>query len=353
MELSDRKRKILQTIIEEYIGTAEPVGSRVLSKRNDMGFSSATIRNEMADLEDMGYLVQPHTSAGRIPTDIGYRFYVDSLMQRYNISMEAIARMQQELENRVNQLDVLIKKASLITSALTNYTTVVSTPELNRTKIKKIDLILLGGQNVMLIVVTKTGIVRNRVMQIDIDERSVEKLSHILNERLCDLTGDEITFAMIEELQHEIKQRVQLDLKSLLEILNFVYETIGLLETTEVYVDNMQSILNYPEYKDVGKAREILNFLDDAENVRTLMRAPADGEDMQIVIGNENPFEQLRDCSLVTVNYSVKGHPIGKIGVIGPKRMNYAMVVSSLDCISKNINKILYELYMGDQDESE
>lgn len=353
MELNDRKRKILQTIIEEYIGTAEPVGSRAISKRSDMELSSATIRNEMADLEDMGYLIQPHTSAGRVPTDVGYRFYVDSLMQRYKISMEAIARMQRELENRVNQLDMLIKKASVITSALTNYTTVVSTPKLNSAIIKKIDLVMLGGQSVMLIVVTKTGIVRNRVINIDISASELEQLTGILNSRLCDLTADEISYARLEILQKEIEQRLCIEPNILINILNFVYETIGLLDTTEVYVDNVQSIFDYPEYRDVGKAREILNFLGDKKSVQTLIGSGRDDRDIQIVIGNENPFEELRDCSLVTVNYSVGGKPIGKLGVIGPKRMNYAKVVSSLDCISENINKILYEIYTGEQGESE
>lgn len=353
MELNDRKKKILQTIIEEYIGTAEPVGSRVISKKNELGLSSATIRNEMADLEEMGYLMQPHTSAGRIPSDIGYRFYVDSLMRKYRISMEAIAKMQQELEQRVNQLDILIKKASMITAALTDYTTIISTPQLNQSKIKKIDLISLGNYSIMLIVVAKTGVVRNQVINAEIEDEMLEQLGVILNKRLCNLTVDEITFDKITSLEKEIQETINLHPKVLINILNFVYETIELLDKTDIYVDNMQSILNYPEYNDIDKAREMLNFLDDRRNMRLMLSGKDDEKHIHVKIGKENQLEQLHDCSLVTVHYSLGDKVLGKIGVIGPKRMNYAKVVSSLDCISENINRILYQLYIGENEESE
>ena len=225
--------------------------------------SSATIRNEMADLEEMGYLIQPHTSAGRIPSDEGYRFYVNSLMRKYKIGMEAVAQLQSVLETRVSQLEKLIRYAGAIASNLTEYTTVVTAPKEQEFEINKIDLVPIATQTVMLIVVTRT--VRNKVMNIDIDSATCMSLANILNEHLAGLKAGEITFDKIQDK-----------------------------------------------------------------------------------IGKENDFEILQDCSLVTINYSLGNKKAGKIGVIGPKRMNYSKVFASLDLISNEIDKILNE-YISDE----
>lgn len=347
MDLNDRKRKILQAIIDEYISTAEPVGSRAISKKQELGLSSATIRNEMADLEELGYLMQPHTSAGRIPSDEGYRFYVNSLMGRYQLGMEAIERLQTELESRVNQLEFLIRKASLIASALTDYTSVVSAPEQGLVQIQKLDLISLGYEKVMLIVVTRTGLVRSQIINVDIDDSVCLKLTAILNNNLSGLTADEIDFVKIQELQKEIETQLDLHPRILINILNFVYQTVVALDSTEIYVDNAKSILKYPEYSDVEKAREMFSFLEDQQNLHLLLKkAPEDnGEGIQAKIGSENDFKELKDCSLVTVNYSLGDRVIGKLGIIGPKRMDYAKVFASLDLISTQIDRIL-QLYI-------
>lgn len=349
MELSERKQKILQAIVDEYLGTAEPVGSRVLSKRNELGLSSATIRNEMADLEGMGFLVQPHTSAGRIPSDSGYRFYVNSLMQRYQLSVEAIEKMQSVLEERVLQLEHLIRKASLIASTLTEYTTIVSTPDTVQSVLKKLDLVHLGGGNVMLIVVTKEGIVKNQMLPVRLDEQTAVGLNEILNRRLAGLRADEISFRTIELMQTEIEQMLRLSPKVLISIMSFVYETIESLDETHFFVENAKSILQYPEYSSIDKAKRILNFLEDEKNLRQMMKTDGSGG-VEIKIGTETGFEELSDCSLVTVDYSVNNKPVGKIGVIGPKRMDYAKVIANLDCISSHIDKILYQLYIGESE---
>lgn len=338
MDLNERKRKILQAIIDEYIGTAEPVGSRAISKKQELGLSSATIRNEMADLEEMGYITQPHTSAGRVPSDAGYRFYVNQLMQRYQLGMEEIARLQNELETKVNQLEKIIRRAGLITSALTDYTTVVTAPVQSGEVINKIDLVSIGTRKVMLIVVTHK--VRSQVMTADIDSEMCYKLSEILNKNLCGFNGDEITFEKIKNLEQEIQKRLELHPKVLINIMNFVYETITEPEDTEIYVNNTKSILKYPEYRDIDKARELFNFLEDKENLKKLIGS-SDDEGISAKIGEENDSEVLKDCSLVTVNYSLGDKVLGKLGVIGPKRMNYAKVFASLDLISAEIDKIL------------
>lgn len=343
MDLNERKKKILQAIIDEYIGTAEPVGSRAISKKENLGLSSATIRNEMADLEEMGYLIQPHTSAGRIPSDEGYRFYVNSLMQRYQLGMEAISELQDALAARVNQLDKIIRRAAMFTSSLTDYTTVVTAPSHKGEHIRKLDLIPIGSNQVMLIVVTNT--VKNQIMTVELNTEACASLAELLNKNLVGLEADEINFEMIQKLQDEIENRLSLHPKVLISILNFVYETITSMDETEIYVNNANSILKYPEYADVKKAREIFNLFEDKESLKKLIAA-ADGDGISAKIGKENDFESLKDCSLVTVNYSLGGKPVGKIGVIGPKRMNYSKVFTSLDIISNEIDKIL-RYYIG------
>lgn len=343
MELSDRKQKILQAIIDEYIGTAEPVGSRAISKKNKLGLSSATIRNEMADLEEMGYLIQPHTSAGRIPSDVGYRFYVNSLMRRYQMSVEAIEKLQQIMTERVSQLEMIIKKASFIASTLTEYTTVVTSPKLNSSRIKKIELVNLGFGNVMVVIITGTGIIKNQSVAIDVDDDTALSLTEILNSRISGLTADELTFEKIKAIGDEIDGKIDIQPKVLINILNFVYEAIDSLDETEVYVNNAKSILSYPEFSDVGKAREMLTFLENKENLVKLIGSGEDG--VNIKIGAENEFEELSNSSLVTVNYKMGDKVVGRIGVIGPKRMDYAKVIASLDCISNHVDKILDQLY--------
>ena len=189
MDLNERKRKILQAIIDEYIGTAEPVGSRAISKKQDLGLSSATIRNEMADLEEMGYLIQPYTSAGRIPSDAGYRFYVNQLMHRYQISMEAVAKLQKELESRVNKLDIIIRRAGMLASALTDYTAFITSPSTKGAVINKIDLVPIASNAVMLIIVTDT--VRSQIMNVELDESTCERLAGIFNGKLAGLSAEE------------------------------------------------------------------------------------------------------------------------------------------------------------------
>lgn len=337
MDLSERKRKILQAIIDEYIGTAEPVGSRAISKKESLGLSSATIRNEMADLEEMGYLIQPHTSAGRVPSDEGYRFYVNSLMRKYQLGVEAINRLQEALEDRVVQLENIIKRAGILTSSLTDYTTFVTTPG-KGSKIKKIDLVPVGYNMVMLVVVTLT--VGSRVIYADINAEQCSEIAAVLNKHLTELSADDIDFLKIEEIQKEIESKMDLPVQILINILHFVYETISSMNDSDIYINNAKSILKYPEYSDLDKAREIFNFLEDKESLKLLASAE-DEEGVRAKIGKENGVDILKDCSLVTVNYALGDKKAGKLGVIGPKRMDYAKVFASLDVISKEIDKIL------------
>lgn len=351
MELSERKRRILQAIINEYMGTAEPVGSRAISKRNELGLSSATIRNEMSDLEEMGFLIKPHTSAGRIPSDTAYRFYVNTMLSRYQVSIETIEKLNKELRDKVNHLDVLIKKASMVASILTNYTTFITTPELNSEVIKRFELVDLGSGSVMLIIVTKSGGVKNKLMNLgNVIERDIIKLSNILNKSLVGLTASEITFEKIQSIHDKIKVELKISPKALINIMNFVYSAIEELDETDIFVSNAKSILSYPEYNSVSEAKKMLTFLEDKKNLRELFAGKDDESKVNIKIGSENEFEELSNSSIVTVDYSLNNKTVGKIGVIGPKRMDYAKVIASLNCISEHLDNILYQFYI---DESE
>lgn len=344
MDLSERKQKILQVIIDEYIGTAEPVGSRAISKRDELGLSSATIRNEMADLEDMGYLVKPHTSAGRIPSDIGYRFYVNSLMQKYQLGMEAIEVLRNSMTERVNQLDALIKKASVITSALTDYATVVTAPNLSSSVIKKIDIIAMSFGTAMIIIVTKAGLVKNRLISVEITETEAQAITEILNRFFVGTMTAEISKEDFYEIGKEVL--CQGAPKTAAEtLLSEVYEFITSLDECDVYINNARSILQYPEFADVEKAREMLDFLENRDNLIKIINSGHNIDGVGIKIGTENNIKELENSSLITVDYKLGSRTLGKIGVIGPKRMNYAKVVASLDLISDHIDKILKELY--------
>lgn len=345
MELNDRKKQILQAIIDEYIGSAEPVGSRVISKKNELGLSSATIRNEMADLEEMGYLIQPHTSAGRIPSDAGYRFYVNSLMRRYKMGVETIEMLQNELAGRIGRLDRTILRAGHIAAALTDYATVITTPVGEKSEIKKIDLVPISSDAAMLIIVTDT--VKSRVIKASLSPDNCTKLADILNKRLSNKTADDISYSHIREIEEFCSDRLGLEPKTVINVLNFVYESISELDEGEIYVENIKSILKYPEYRDVDKAREIFSFLEDKANLKKLV-SQTDSDGVRAKIGKENEPEILKDCSLVTVNYSLDGKAVGKLGVIGPKRMNYSQVFASLDLISQEIDKLIG--YISDDD---
>ena len=222
MELNDRKKRILQAVIDEYIGTAEPVGSRAISKKEDLGLSSATIRNEMADLEELGFLIQPHTSAGRVPSDEGYRFYVNSLMQKYQLGIEAVYELQNALENKVSQLDSIIRKVGSLASELTNYATFVTTPS-QEAVIRKVDLVPVSEGRVMLIIVTHE--VSNMTIDEDIDDENCRKIADIFNARLNSMKADDITYDDISALQEDVAKQTSLSPKVLVNILNFIYDT--------------------------------------------------------------------------------------------------------------------------------
>jgi len=349
MELSERKRAILQAIIEDYIQTAEPVGSRNIAKNHDLGLSAATIRNEMADLEEMGYLDKPHTSAGRIPSEMGYRFYVDSLMHRYSLTMDEIASLQSSMDRKYSQLENVVSEISDIISKATSYPAIVELPMAQKSRLRNVKMMLIEEGSVLIVVVTDAGVVRNRHMKVraDIDYETVDSISEFLSGQLTGLSADDLTPARLM-LIYEAMSSYGDFLKAVIE---FVLECLGDVPG-RVYIGGASNILNNPEFENIDRAREFLSFIDSRENVSQMLSLLGEGteENISIKIGSENAVPEMRDTSLVVANYSVGGKLHGKIGIIGPKRMNYARVVSSLELINDRLTEILGRMLYGDKE---
>ncbi|MBE7022042.1 MAG: heat-inducible transcription repressor HrcA [Ruminococcaceae bacterium] len=355
MDINERKKKILHSIIHEYIKSAEPIGSRHVAKSLDMGLSSATIRNEMADLEEMGYLEQPHTSAGRIPSDKGYRLYVDSLMNDSELTVNNLAMLGNVLELRLGQIDKIIKRASVLLSELTNYTAVLTTPEMKCGAIKTIELIPVDASSALIILVTNEGVMKNRrvLLPSGVDAAFLQRFSALLKEKLSGLTLEEISAATISEIRRAMQTHFEL----LFPVLDFIADIIDDVRTeTEVYTSGETNIFNHPEYSDIKRAKEFLDFLNDKNSVMKILNAPEEKkEDVQesggitVKIGSENDLDIMRKSSVITANYYIGDKAVGKVGIIGPTRMDYSHTIAKIKGISAILNRMLYELYVDDE----
>ena len=334
MELDERKKQILGAIIDSYIKTAEPVGSRTIAKLEGLGVSPATIRNEMADLEDMGLLVQPHTSSGRIPSHLGYRTYVDKLMKRYELTTREINRLHSLMEIEIAEFDTLVKEIANIYSELTDYTVIGVSPKRNKGYIKNFHLVPVDDDTVMLIVVTSTDTVKNKKIVFDknIDADIAVKLSKILNERLAGITNDNINLGIITRLQDEMQEFQDI----LLPVLNFVSECLESLDDSDVFLGGVTNLFNFPEYNNVRRAKELFDFLSNNTNLHKAV-ALGDKQKIKIIIGSENNAIELKDCSIVLSSYTVDG-TVGTIGLIGPTRMDYSKAVSNLEFLTSIID---------------
>ncbi|MDK2933343.1 MAG: heat-inducible transcriptional repressor [Clostridiales bacterium] len=344
VELSERKRKILQAIVDDYVSTAEPVGSRSIAKKHDLGLSSATIRNEMADLEELGYLEQPHTSAGRVPSQLGYRLYVDQLMNRYKLTVAEIQNIQYAMELKIKELNELIQHVSSVISRLTQYTTIVSTPQLKKSSIKYLQLVPIDSKSALLVIITNAGIVKNRTIKISegVNVEFLSKLTAILNDKLAGLTIEQINLQKIQEIKKEMISNEEM----LMPILEHISDTITDIDSGEIYLGGATNIFNFPEYNDIEKAKEFFSFVEEKKNLYKLLNNFQNhylksNNTINISIGKENEFSEIQDCSLVTSTYSLGGKIVGMIGIIGPTRMEYAKTVSSLEYLTKQFNQML------------
>ena len=352
MSLDKRKVKILKAIISSYIDNAEAVGSRTISKKYELGVSPATIRNEMSDLEEMGFLVQPHASAGRIPTDKAYRYYVDDLWKKVQGSSNTnLDQLRNIIEDKSNELDSVFKNSVRILSQFTKYTSFIVAPQLKQSVIKRIQLVPITDTKVLLLIILQSNMVKQVTIKLSspIPYDQMEKISAALSEKLygCKLGDvDSIKDSLIEQLYYVRENNGD----TLLELLPYLMDQICRLEDISVYSDGITNILDLPEYNDVVKAREFISFVEDKNSMARLLQFVGEN-DLAISIGHENIHEELRDCSLITATYKFNGKLIGKIGVIGPTRMDYSKVISTVKSMSDAMNEIINQSFDDDNKE--
>ncbi|QXM06206.1 heat-inducible transcriptional repressor HrcA [Crassaminicella indica] len=337
MELGERKLRILQAIIKDFISTAEPIGSRTLMKKYDLGVSAATIRNEMADLEEMGFLYQPHTSAGRIPSDKGYRLYVDSLMILDKLAQNQKQAIKKSFIESVGELEQIITTTSKILSQMTKLTSIVLSPQFEQSKLKSVQLVPIDEKSILLVIVSESGIVKNAILRINEDYTfdNLGMISKILNSKLKGLTIRDIDIHAVEEIKTEMRI-----FHSLIDaIIPVLLSTLEEMVNVQLYLDGITNIFHLPEYHNIERARNFIEMLDQKKQIMELLMNSKDGLD--ITIGKENKHEEMKDCSIVTATYKVKGFIVGKIGVIGPTRMNYEHIISVVDYVTKNLTELL------------
>ena len=348
MALDERKKSILRAIVEGYIQNAEPVGSRSIAKNTDLNLSAATIRNEMGDLEEMGFLVQPHTSAGRIPSSQGFRFYVDSLMERYRMTNAEIQQLRGAMLHKIRELDKIVKDVSSAFSNFTNLPTFGMLPTIDYGAIKSIKLVSVDEKTLMVIVADNSGLIKNKLLRLrePLSDASLQKMNDVLNQNLAGYTRSEINLNRIMEVVNAVGENHEI-LTSVLELID---EAISEIDKREVFMEGSTNILRFPEYNEITKIKEILEFFDDKEQLESLVKqlpSVKDGE-VSVFIGDENVHPQLKNNSVILSTYKAGPNLTGIIGVVGPMRMDYAKVVSGVGFFSKQLGKMLSERLEGD-----
>lgn len=333
--LNDRKKKVLQAIVEEYINTAEPVSSNALVKNYDLDYSSATIRNEMADLEKSGFLEKTHTSSGRVPSAKGYRLYVDELLKDDDISLEEIKYISSKLETKVNEIEDLTKITMNTISEVTHYTTVSIGPKSTMQNIEEIKFVLLGTRMLMAVILTDTGLVKETIIKLeeDITEKQVETINYMFNNKLKGQPLNIIDKPLEEYLVDEMKYSVKV-IKPIIEQIKKVLSE----EDKQIYLEGTNKAFDLPEFNSLEVAKNFVNVLDTKELIADMLNSGF-AQDINVYIGEENEKDELKDFSVVTFKHKVGNKDLGTIGIIGPKRMDYSKVISVMKYISKKLNE--------------
>lgn len=337
--LSDRKKKILKAIIKTYMETGEPVGSRTISKYTDLNVSSATIRNEMSDLTDLGYIVQPHTSAGRIPSDKGYRLYVDELMKEKELE---VAELRELVLEKTDKMEKVLKQAAKLLASNTNYATMISVPQYSGSRLKFIQLSRVSELQLVAVVVCENNVIRNQIINLheEMDDETILKLNLLLNTNLNGLPIQDINLGMIARL----KEQAGIHSGVVATVLDAVAATIHVdEEDMEIYTSGATNLFKYPELSDKSKATELISTFEEKQQLADLVKerlADTDNTGIQVYIGDESPIKTMKDCSVVTATYELGEGMTGTIGIIGPKRMDYENVVDNLKTLKVELDKI-------------
>ena len=338
MILDDRKLKILQAIVEDYLSTGDPVGSRTVAKKYNLGMSPATIRNDMADLEELGLLQQPHTSSGRVPSDQGYREYVDKLMHAKNLTKNDSDRINERLTTVLKDIGHLVKLTSNVISQITNYTTVAITPQLNKTSIKHLQFVPIDKSKMLLVLVTNIGTVKNFVIKVskEYDNDFLYLVSNVLNEKFKDFPIQNIDSAV----WNEIEKTSRIEKEVLVPIYETLIDSLNSADSTDVFLDGTSNIFDFPEFNDISKAKEFLHILNEPDLLIKLIGNDNDKR-INIRIGSENKCNEIRNCSLITTSFWSGDTLLGTLGVIGPTRMDYAKVVACIEYLRNEMPNLL------------
>lgn len=340
--MNERKQKILEAIIRDYIETGDPVGSRTISKKYDLGISSATIRNEMADLEELGFILQPHTSAGRIPSDKGYRLYVDGMMKRSHITPEVETVITNLIKEKINRVDTLVEETAKLVAILTNCTTIAMTPPISQACIKHIQLVPVDDFSVACVVVTDTNSVKNYVIPTPkaIDFNMCMALTNILNESIKGSTLNQIS---LDKIRFSIEEKMKEYGEIAGSVLNAIDNTLKQGDTPEIYIRGANNILDFNSMNEQDKTKALFRLLEEKPYLSKILDQSKPNT-VTIRIGEENVLTPMKDYSVVSTSYSIGEQAIGNIGIIGPTRMDYDQVVSVLEYVSYHITNMLKEL---------
>ena len=335
--MDERKFLILQAIIDDYITTAVPVGSRTISRKSGVGYSPATIRNEMSDLEELGYLDQPHTSAGRVPSYKAYRLYVDQLINVAKLPAEERERMNTYLSNRTDQVETLIRRAAAVISDATRYTSVIVSPQLSTLRIRNLQMVPVSDTLALLVIVTNAGIVKDTVIRVPegISPDVLYELSRMLTEQLADKPIEAVRQLFAELIKDMGEHR-----RLLAEAMQVIEDKMSRTDYSDVVIGGGANMLSYPEYQDVGKAQNFLSVLESRDKLKQAL-ATGNGMEVTIKIGPENDVPELSDCSILTATYQAGGQSKGTLGIIGPTRMNYSRAISVLRYMGMALSELL------------
>ena len=339
-ELSERKKRILKAIVDAHIVDGEPVGSKYIMQDEHLNCSSATIRNEMAELEALGYLEQPHTSSGRVPSELGYRFYVDSLIESYAMTTNEITEINKLLKSKMNELDQILLAASKLAGNLTNYTSFLIKPRASSVRIKRFDVIFVDRHSLLLVMISDGGAVVTKRLSIDrsVSQLTASDLAMALNDHIAGLTANEITLPIIVELENAMGDKAAI----VNPIIKIIYESMNELDGGDLKVSGMDRLLQYPEYSNKDQLRELLGAFEKKEDILELV-SDSEGDGVNVVIGSESSVKVMNNSALVFKPVIRDGKTLGAIGIIGPRRMDYAKVVATIEGLAGNVESILNE----------
>ena len=338
--LSERKKLILKAIVEAHIAEGEPVGSKSLMANQQIVCSSATIRNEMAELEEMGYLVQPHTSAGRVPSELGYRFYVDSLIEHYAMTAHEVKEIGGLLKAKMHELDEVLVAASRVASSLTNYTGIAIKPRASAARINRFEIIYIRPNEFIVVMVAATGDVKTKSIRTDVEITAdvTAQLAHVLNDNIAGLTSQQINLPIIMNMESEMGQNAIF----VGSVIKAIYEILNELDDGEVRWSGIDQLLQYPEFEDRDTLKHVLGALEGQDEILDLV-SEGDREDVNVVFGAGGMAGPMNNSAMVYKHIVKDGKTVGAIGIIGPRRMDYAKVLATLESLSGNIADMLQD----------